>query len=158
MPDDNRFAGLSTGLEKDDPEEEEEAADRATGDVDSADEAETTSADTAVSESTDESDVTDGVNEADTADAPGAATSADGADEGGPAFEFDATTAKSIYVREETLALLEDTEFEVEMHLRRNHGIRDVTGREFHDAAVHVLEDHVDEVVEAVLAARDGEK
>jgi hypothetical protein len=75
-------------------------------------------------------------------------------DDGGPAFEFDATTAKSIYVRPETLERLEDTEFEVEMLLRRNHGIRDVTGREFHDAAVRVLEDHVEDVVDQILEER----
>lgn len=74
---------------------------------------------------------------------------------GGPAFEFDATTAKSIYVRPETLETLEDTEFEVEMLLRREHGIRDVTGREFHDAAVQVLADHADEVVEQILDERE---
>ena len=78
-------------------------------------------------------------------------------EETGPAFEFDETTAKSIYVREETLELLEDTEFEVEMLLRREHGVRDPTGREFHDAAVQVLAEHTDEVVERILAARDGE-
>lgn len=78
-------------------------------------------------------------------------------DSGGPAFEFDATTAKSIYVRPETLERLEDTEFEVEMLLRRNHGIRDVTGREFHDAAVRVLEDHAEEIVERILAERNEE-
>jgi len=76
---------------------------------------------------------------------------------GGPAFEFDATTAKSIYVRPETLETLEDAEFEVEMLLRREHGIRDVTGREFHDAAVRVLADHPEEVVEQILAERDTE-
>lgn len=75
-------------------------------------------------------------------------------DEAGPAFEFDQTTAKSIYVRPETLELLEDTEFEVEMLLRRNHGVRDPTGREFHDAAVQVLAEHAEEVVERVLDAR----
>lgn len=82
---------------------------------------------------------------------------ADGDDEsGGPAFEFDATTAKSIYVRPETLETLEDAEFEVEMLLRREHGIRDVTGREFHDAAVQVLAEHADEVVERILEERDS--
>ena len=78
-------------------------------------------------------------------------------EEGGPAFEFDDTTAKSIYVRPETLELLEDTEFEVEMLLRREHGVRDPTGREFHDAAVRVLADHTDEIVERILAARAGD-
>ncbi|AEN04973.1 hypothetical protein Halar_1221 [halophilic archaeon DL31] len=81
----------------------------------------------------------------------------DDSEETGPAFEFDQTTAKSIYVREETLELLEDTEFEVEMVLRRNHSIRDPTGREFHDAAVRVLAEHTDEVVDSILAARAGE-
>ncbi|MFB6220058.1 MAG: hypothetical protein ABEH90_01350 [Halolamina sp.] len=78
----------------------------------------------------------------------------DDSDEAGPAFEFDETTAKSIYVRPETLELLEDTEFEVEMLLRREHGLRDVTGREFHDAAVRVLEAHVEDVVDQILDAR----
>jgi hypothetical protein len=78
-------------------------------------------------------------------------------EDGGPAFEFDATTAKSIYVRPETLEQLEDSEFEVEMQLRRDHGIRDVTGREFHDAAVRVLDDHVEDVVEQILDARSDD-
>lgn len=78
-------------------------------------------------------------------------------EEAGPAFEFDATTAKSIYVRPETLERLEDTEFEAEMLLRRNHAIRDVTGREFHDAAVRVLEDHAEEIVEQILDERSDE-
>ena len=73
----------------------------------------------------------------------------------GPAFEFDATTAKSIYVRPETLEVLEDAEFEVESLLRREHGIRDVTGREFHDAAVRVLAEHADEIVERILDERE---
>ncbi|GAB7012737.1 hypothetical protein [Halolamina salina] len=73
----------------------------------------------------------------------------------GPAFEFDATTAKSIYVRPETLEVLEDAEFEVESQLRREHGIRDVTGREFHDAAVRVLAEHADEIVDRILDERE---
>lgn len=77
------------------------------------------------------------------------------AEDGGPAFEFDATTAKSIYVRPETLEVLEDAEFEVESALRRDHGVRDVTGREFHDAAVRVLADHADEIVERILDERE---
>lgn len=75
---------------------------------------------------------------------------------GGPAFAFDETTAKSVYVRPETLETLEDAEFEVEMLLRREHGIRDVTGREFHDAAVQVLAEHADEVVDQILDERDS--
>lgn len=77
------------------------------------------------------------------------------ADDGmGPAFAFDETTAKSIYARPETLTLLEDIEFEVETVLRREHDVRDLTGREFHDAAVHVLAEHVDEIAARIDAAR----
>ena len=76
-------------------------------------------------------------------------------EDGGPAFEFEATSAKSIYVRPETLELLEDAEFEVESALRREHGVRDVTGREFHDAAVRVLADHADEIVDHILEERE---
>lgn len=78
-------------------------------------------------------------------------------DDGGPAFEFDETSAKSIYVRPETLETLEDAEFEVEMLLRSEHGIRDVTGREFHDAAVNVLAEHADEIVDRILEERESE-
>jgi hypothetical protein len=79
-------------------------------------------------------------------------------DEGaGPAFEFDETSAKSIYVRPATLERLEDAEFEVESLLRREHGIRDVTGREFHDAAVNVLAEHADEIVDRILEERESE-
>lgn len=98
--------------------------------------------------------------ELDAADAEAESETEDGdADEqpaGGPAFEFDATTAKSIYVRPDTLEALEDAEFEVEMLLRREHDIRDVTGREFHDAAVQVVAEHAEEVVEQVLDERDS--
>lgn len=90
-------------------------------------------------------------------EAPATDAAGEESDEAGPAFEFDGTTAKSIYVRPETLELLEDTEFEVEMLLRREHKIRDPTGREFHDAAVRVLAEHTDEIVERILAARAGD-
>jgi hypothetical protein len=90
-----------------------------------------------------------------------AGADADAADElassGGPAFEFEDTTAKSVYVRPETLSVLDDAEFEVESLLRREHEVRDLTGREFHDALVRVAADHPDEVATAVLAARDEE-
>lgn len=130
MPDDNRFAGLGADLD------DEAAAESSTAEEDADD--------TAAEQSADDAD-------------PSADTVVSESEEGGPAFSFDETTAKSIYVREATLAVLEDTEFEVEMRLRKDHQIRDVTGREFHDAAVHVLEDHVEEVVEAILAERDEE-
>ncbi|WP_148414213.1 hypothetical protein [Haloferax sp. KTX1] len=75
--------------------------------------------------------------------------------EGGPAFEFESTTAKSIYVRTETLDRLDDAEFEVESHLRREHDVRDLTGREFHDALVRVAAEYPEEIADAVLETRD---
>lgn len=75
----------------------------------------------------------------------------------GPAFEFEDTTAKSVYVRSETLSVMDDAEFEVESLLRREHDVRDVTGREFHDALVRVAADHPEEVAEVILSARDDE-
>ncbi|MFC7127918.1 hypothetical protein [Haloferax chudinovii] len=74
---------------------------------------------------------------------------------GGPAFEFEATTAKSIYVRTATLDRLDDAEFEVESLLRRKHDVRDLTGREFHDALVRVAAEYPEEIADAVLEARD---
>jgi len=73
----------------------------------------------------------------------------------GPAFEFEATTAKSIYVRTATLDRLDDAEFEVESLLRREHDVRDLTGREFHDALVRVAAEYPEEIADAVLETRD---
>ena len=77
-------------------------------------------------------------------------------DEGGPAFSFDETTAKSIYVREETLDVLEDTELEIELLLRQEHDIRDITGREVMDAVLRVAAKDPDAVVNQIIAERDG--
>lgn len=77
-------------------------------------------------------------------------------DEGGPAFSFDETTAKSIYVREETLDILEDTELEIELLLRQEHDIRDITGREVMDAVLRVAAEDPDAVVNQIIAERDG--
>lgn len=102
-----------------------------------------------------EGEAADATGATEATDREATASAATDADDGtGPAFAFDETTAKSIYVRPETLTLLEDVEFEVETALRREHDVRDVTGREFHDAAVHVLAEHVDEIAARVDAAR----
>jgi hypothetical protein len=127
MPDENRFAGLGDQVDNETPD----------------------------------SNDTDGK-------APGSAMAADAGNEteneptsedadGGPAFGFDATTAKSIYVRQTTLDVLDDTEFEVESVLRREHDIRNVTGREFHDTMIHLSAEYVDELAERIQAARDNE-
>lgn len=75
--------------------------------------------------------------------------------DGGPAFEFDETKAKSIYVRPDTLQMLEDAEFEVESILRREHGVRDLAGREFHDAAVRAIANNPEAVAELILDLRE---
>lgn len=81
----------------------------------------------------------------------------DNSDSGaGPAFSFDETTAKSIYVRGETLDLLEDTELEVELRLRQNSDIRDVTGREVMDAALRVAAANPNAIADQIIAERDG--
>lgn len=74
----------------------------------------------------------------------------------GPAFSFDETTAKSIYVREDTLDLLEDTELEVELRLRQESDIRDVTGREVMDAVLRVAAANPDAIADQIVAERDG--
>ena len=74
----------------------------------------------------------------------------------GPAFEFEATTAKSVYVRQETLDMMDDAEFEVESLLRREHDVRDLTGREFHDALIRVAAEYPEEIVDVVLDTRDS--
>ena len=70
-----------------------------------------------------------------------------------PAFSFDATKQDPLYVRPETWDEFNDTLLEVELALR-NYGIRDVPKRELHDAALQVLTNHSDELMEAVVAAR----
>lgn len=72
------------------------------------------------------------------------------------AFSFNETEKKTIYIRPETLdPVLDDLEFEVIAQLRREHDIRDLTGREFHDAVLHVAANHPDEI-STLIAERRG--
>ncbi|ADQ69390.1 hypothetical protein [Halogeometricum borinquense] len=127
MPDENRFSGLGDVVEEEEPEKEVEV---------SADES-----------SDREKDATENTA---TSDADEQMSSSSG-----PAFEFEDTTAKSVYVRPETLSVMDDAEFEVESVLRREHDVRDLTGREFHDALVRVAAEHPEEVAEIILSTRD---
>jgi len=87
-------------------------------------------------------------------DAGAAASSDDERAPGGPAFEFDIKLQRSIYARDETWNAFEDTvDFEIQRALR-DHGLRDVEGREIHDAMVRVATEHPDAVAELVLDAR----
>ncbi|MDS0300460.1 hypothetical protein NDI76_17060 [Halogeometricum sp. S1BR25-6] len=133
MPDENRFSGLGDVVEE--PE-----ADAVEGAETSASDADT-SASGPEPESEPETETKEAESESSF----------------GPAFEFEDTTAKSVYVRSETLSVMDDAEFEVESLLRRDHDVRDVTGREFHDALVRVAADHPEEVAEVIVGTRDGE-
>jgi len=128
MADENRFAGLGEQL---DEEEDTDRADR----------------DEQTPASDRETDVIDG----------GEEPSEEERSKGEPAFGFDATTPKSIYIRQDTLELLEDAEFGVESVLRQEYDIRNITGREFHDAMVHILTEHIDEVAERIHDVRKGD-
>ncbi|QCJ46712.1 MULTISPECIES: hypothetical protein [Haloprofundus] len=144
MPDGNRFAGLSDAL-GDEAERESEAVER--------DETDRPAETVGDDEATD-SEATDGETVEEGSDS-GPVASASTDEEGGPAFSFEETTPKSVYVRDETLDALEDLEFEVEAALRREYGVRDVTGREFHDALVRVAAEHADDIAALVVETRD---
>lgn len=77
------------------------------------------------------------------------------ADEDPTAFPFDATEKKTVYVRPETLADVEDARALVDAQLRTEHDVRDLTGREFYDAALRLAASDTDGLIEAVLAARE---
>lgn len=70
-----------------------------------------------------------------------------------PAFSFGGTKQDALYARPATWDVFNDTLLEVELALRDNE-VRDVPKRELHDAALRVLANHRDELVEAVVAAR----
>lgn len=58
--------------------------------------------------------------------------------------------------KQETLDILEDTELEIELLLRQEHDIRDITGREVMDAVLRVAAEEPDAVVNQIIAERDG--
>lgn len=153
MPDENRFARLGEAIgessgETPEPEESEESPEREPSEP--TPEADSESDGGREETSDDETEeVSDGETEEATAERPPEEA------DGGPAFEFEDTTAKSVYVRPKTVDVLDDAEFEVESYLRREHGVRDMAGREFHDALVRVAAEHPDEVADAIRAARD---
>ncbi|KTG08417.1 hypothetical protein AUR64_19505 [Haloprofundus marisrubri] len=151
MPDGNRFAGLGSALG------DEEADEQSTDDESDADTASVTDATTeTVDDDVRDGDADEEVGDEETAGDSGTADdSPDEDEESGPAFSFEETTPKSVYVRDETLDSLEDLEFEVEAALRREFGVRDVTGREFHDALVRVAADHADDIAALVVETRE---
>ncbi|WP_135822853.1 hypothetical protein [Halostella litorea] len=135
MPDENRFAGIGEAVEGDDP---------------AADEATPTEAD---------DDPVDEGGDAPADDSDGDSGDA-GPDEGGPpdttpAFAFDDTVQKSVYVRPETFEELEDAEALVDAQLRTDHDLRDLTRREFFDAVFREAAEDTDALVERVRRMRE---
>lgn len=130
MADDNRFAGIGDQLEED------------------ADDNESVETTDSTSESPSDSSQTDATEEQE--------EQKEKEEEGGPAFSFEMTAQTSIYPRSETADdTLDDVEFEVEGILRRDHDIRDLAGRELHDAMIRLAADHPDEVAELIVELRD---
>lgn len=79
---------------------------------------------------------------------------ADTVDPAAPAFGFEETKQRPLYARQAAWDAFEDAlAIEVEATLRRN-DVRDTPKRELHDAALHVLAEHADEVADRVLAER----
>lgn len=77
--------------------------------------------------------------------------------EGGPAFEFDIDHQRSIYPRPESWEAYRDAiDFEVKRALA-DYGVRDLTGREAHDAMVRLAGRHPEALAALVLEARDVE-
>jgi|AntDeeMetagen134_2_1112570.scaffolds.fasta_scaffold02114_5 hypothetical protein len=75
-----------------------------------------------------------------------------------PAFEFDATTQQTMYVRPSSWQAIEDVEALVDARLRADYDVRNLTGSEFYDAVLRVAANHEDELIAAILAARAGEE
>jgi len=75
--------------------------------------------------------------------------------EGGPAFSFEESEQISIYPRTETAEeTLDDVGFAVESVLREQYGIRDMKGRELHDAIIRLAEERPERIAELIEQER----
>ncbi|GGL39812.1 hypothetical protein GCM10009037_24510 [Halarchaeum grantii] len=139
MPDDNRFASIGVDDDEKDTEADRSVTDSAS-DSDAA----------AVSGTGPEPATTD--TSADSATS-GTSPEVDPA-ESGPAFEFDAVQQKAVYPRPESWDEWEEAlDFEVKRKLR-DHGVKDITGRELDDAIARTIPEVTDLIVEKALEAR----
>jgi hypothetical protein len=129
MPDENRFSGLGDMLEEDDGD-----------DVDGG-QADVVEPEAAKNET---ASVADDGSRQDTVDS-----------DDPTAFPFDATTAKSVYVRPESLEEVEDAEALVNARLRTEYDVRNLAGREFYDAVFRAAADDIDGIIEKILEARE---
>ncbi|GAB7017226.1 hypothetical protein [Halostagnicola bangensis] len=133
MPEDNRFAGLGDAVEDETPETE------SAGDRESTD----SGADDGGVELEHEEDEMDEEPEP----------------EPDPtAFPFDDTTKKTVYVRPETVDDLEDAQALVDAQLRTEHDVRNLTGREFYDAAFRLAAADTDGLIDEILSERERDE
>ncbi|GGN21052.1 hypothetical protein [Halarchaeum nitratireducens] len=152
MPDDNRFANI--GVDDADADTDGDAApDDGRDDPSDASSAEDVAEPTADDEAPGE-EASESTGDADTTATDDAvAPTVDPADSG-PAFEFDAVRQKAVYPRPDSWDAREAAlDFEVKRKLR-DHGVKDVTGRELDDAIARTIPDVTDLIVENVLEAR----
>lgn len=162
MPEDNRFAGLSEAVEDDSDDEPDSEPNSETGPAadDSSDQSNSTPETESESAASDgvsdtETDTDTGVDDTASDETADTATDA-GVDADDPtAFPFDATEKKTVYVRPETLDQLEDVRALVDAQLRTDHDVRDLTGREFYDAAFRLAASDTDGLIEQLLEARE---
>ncbi|WP_416841321.1 hypothetical protein [Haloferax sp. DFSO52] len=85
-----------------------------------------------------------------------AAVEADPSPKEKPAFEFDETVHKALYVLEEVAAEFDDIiTYDVERELTREHGLKNIKKSELHNAALSVVSEHPDLIVERVLEQRE---
>ncbi|WP_276256993.1 hypothetical protein [Halomontanus rarus] len=149
MPDDNRFAGLSDVVEEEPDTDGNEHADEtedgspaSTGTATDDDTVEATYDDPELELDDVEDDESDAEADDDAATDPAA-------------FSFDATTKKTVYVRQGTIDDLEDARALVDAQLRTQHDVRDLTGREFYDAVFRLAADDTDGLIEEIRDERD---
>ncbi|AFK20839.1 hypothetical protein E6P09_18355 (plasmid) [Haloferax mediterranei ATCC 33500] len=72
-----------------------------------------------------------------------------------PAFEFDETVHKALYVLEAVATDFDDIiTYDVERELTRDHGLKNIKKSELHNAALSVVADHPELIVEQVLDQR----
>ena len=150
MPDDNRFAGLSEAVEDDDDAESDDGdaptagrgdeSEPALGKTDSSDPGSNAPEDGPDS-SEDGSASSTGTTDVTESDDPAA-------------FPFDATEKKTVYVRPETIADLDDARALVDAQLRTEHDVRDLTGREFYNAVFRLAAADTEGLIDEILEAR----
>ena len=159
MPDDNRFAGLSEAVE-DDPgaeADDESASDAGSDDCeDAGSTAPATAATAREPDAASETDADEGTAAGETdSDASADSSETDSTEDDPTAFPFDATEKKTVYVRPDTIADLDDTRALVDAQLRTEHDVRDLTGREFYDAVFRLAASDTEGLIDEILAARE---